>query len=610
MIESRLRRLPRKPGVYLLKNQKGDIIYVGKAKALRQRLRSHFRPGRTEDIKHRVMMKKVADFEIIVTDSEVEALILEANLVQEHQPHYNINLKDDKSYPYIRITCETFPRVMVTRRVVRDGSRYFGPYTDVGNMRQLMSAIRRIFPVRTCQLRISEQSILKKSHKVCLNYHIGRCRGPCEGLISKEEYDWLVDQVQAFIQGRSTEVVAAFEKRMKILAGQRHFEEAAMMRDQIRSVSRFQERQKMVDGESASRDLIAVATDESDACGLVFHIRNGKVINRQHFYLDIREDLSDDLILPSFVKQFYLRTDEIPEEIYLSRPVEDTCLLEEWLSGKRGARVRLCFPQKGKKAHLISMAEENARLLLDERVHQKNGQAEWVAPSVKALQKELGLQHIPRVIEAFDISHIQGKAAVASMVSFENGRARKNAYRRYKIKTVTGVDDFASMSEVVRRRYRRLAAENRDMPDLILVDGGKGQLSSALTALKNLGFENQAVIGLAKRLEEIYMPGLPDPQTLSKSSPALRLLQRVRNEAHRFAIAYHRQARQKQMVRSVLDDIPGIGSKRRQALLKSFGSLAGIQNATVEQLAAVPGMNTKAAESVIIAFRNRPEGSG
>lgn len=599
MILERLQRVPKKPGVYLLKNTTGKILYVGKAKVLRDRLRSHFKPGRVEDRKHGLLMAQVVDFETIVTDSEVEALILEANFIKEHRPKYNINLKDDKSYPYIRVTSEPYPRVFITRKIVRDGSSYFGPYTDVGSMRQLMAAIRRIFPVRTCRFRITDETIRGKKHKICLNYHIGRCRGSCEGLISRDEYLWTVDQVVAFIQGKNQQLFRDLEVRMTQLAEQQRFEEAARLRDEIRYISTFQSKQKVVDESSVDRDLITVTVEGEDACGVVFNVRDGKITNRHHFYLGGVENIPEDQVLTSFVEQYYLRTDSIPDEIYVSTNVVECQVVRAWLSQKRGKKVDLIQPKRGKKARLMEMCTRNSKLLLEELQTQKSSTESWIAPSVRALQKDLRLEKVPRRIEAFDISNIAGQDAVASMVVFENGKPKKSEYRKYKIKTVEGIDDFGMMAEVVERRYSRVLGERKNLPDLILVDGGKGQLSAALGVLSKLSVSDQPIVGLAKRLEEIYIPGVIDPQTLPKSSSSLRLLQRVRNEAHRFAVTYHRTLRGKRTIMSVLDTIPGIGEKRRRALLKAFKSVDGIRNATLEEISRVQGMNLKVAEKVV-----------
>jgi excinuclease ABC subunit C len=603
-IEDKIGNLPLKPGVYLLKDRAGKTIYVGKAKALRNRVRSHFRADPPGDDKHRLMMAKVVDFESIVTDSELEALILESNFIKEHRPRYNVNLKDDKSYPYIRVTKEAYPRILVTRKIVRDGSRHYGPYTDVGNMRQLLAALRRIFPIRACKLLITPGSILKKRHRICLQYHIGRCRGPCEGRITEEDYRLIVNQVEAFIQGRNSRLVNDLKARMEELSEKRRFEDAARLRDQIRSVSTFHARQKIVGNPDEERDLATVAVNDGGACGVVFDIRDGKIINRRHFYLEGTESLTEQEVLSGFLKQYYLLADFIPSRVDIPLVIEEQSEIQEWLTSKKGSPVRLLAPAGGKQGELMAMAARNASLLLDELRLQKSQAAGWIAPSVLALQKDLGLPVPPKRIEAFDISDLFGQDAVASMVLFENGKPLKSGYRKFKIRNVEGIDDFRMMDEVVSRRVSRLLKENRALPDLMLIDGGKGQLSAAVEALRRCGAGEQAVLGLAKRLEEIFRPGLSDPQTLPKHSPSLRLLQQVRDEAHRFAVTYHRSLHRKRASVSALDAVTGIGEKRRNALLKQFGSVERLKQASTDEIAGVEGMNRKAAERVKEALKS------
>lgn len=597
-MQEKLNRVPKKPGVYLLKDAKGKILYVGKAKVLRARLRQHFNPAKDEEPRHRFMMSKVGDFETVVTDSEVEALIMEANFVKGHRPRYNVNLKDDKSYPYIRVTAEPYPRVFITRTVVHDGSKYFGPFTDVLILKRLMAAIRRIFPLRTCKLHITEDSIRNKKHSVCLMYHIGRCHGPCEGLISESDYGRMAEQVVSFIRGKNRNLVKQLESQMQAFAANREYEQAAHVRDQIRYVEHFQRKQKVMEVKDSDRDILVVASEDCVACGLVFHIRDGKLINRMHFVLNGTEDQSPSEIMQAFMQQYYVQADFIPPEILLSDSIDDQDDLTAFLQRKREGRVTIQVPQKGEKARLMEMCRKNAQLLLDELCLQKQQKDQRIAGPVEALQKDLGLDHPPVRIEAFDNSNIQGTDPVASLVVFENGKPKKSEYRKYKIKTVQGADDFASMAEVVERRITRLLKEGKEMPDLILVDGGKGQLSAALGVLRKFQLDDQPIIGLAKRLEEIYRPQISAPQTLPKSSPSLHLLQQVRDEAHRFAVTFHRSLRKKRAVRSELDGIPGIGEKRRKALLKAFGSVENIRKASVDEIAGAEGVNRKAAEDV------------
>ena len=603
--EEKLRRVPMKPGVYLLQGEDGKPLYVGKANKLRARLRSHFKPGKNEDRKHRLMMSKVVDFSVIETDSEVEALILEANFVKEHRPRYNVNLKDDKSFPYIRVTHEPFPRIFLTRKVVRDGSLYFGPYTNAGMVRKLMRSLRRIFPVRTCKFRITEKDIEGKKHKVCLNHHIGRCRGACEGMISRASYGEIVEEAVSFIRGKSDRLIKSLRKKMQDAAVNQQYEEAAQIRDQIDTIQSFQSRQKVIDVHAPDRDIVTVSIERNDACGVVFNVRDGKITNRIHYYLQGVEGFSSAEVLASFIKQVYIRIDFLPGEILVPEPPHECSEIENWLGHKRGRRVHVVVPKKGEKVKLVSMCTRNARLLLDELLLQKTSMEERVPASVKALQEDLRLPKCPRRIEAFDVSNTAGQDPVASMVVFQDGKPLKSAYRKYKIKDVHGIDDYSMIAQVVTRRLRRIYREGAEPPDLILVDGGKGQVSAVMNGLKTLSIEEQAVIGLAKRLEEVFIPGISDPQTLSKASPSLRLLQRVRDEAHRFAVTYHRTLRNKRMVASELDLIPGIGEIRKKALLNRFGSLKGIQNASVNEMISLPGMNRKAAEAVHSAFQKR-----
>ncbi len=609
-LDERIRNLPAEPGVYLFKDAKGQILYVGKAKSLRNRVRTHFRvPDPPGDPKHAVLMSKVADFEFIHTDSEIEALILEANFIKRHRPRYNVNLKDDKSYPYIRVTVEPYPRVTVVRRPDRDNALVFGPYTDVGSMRQLLSAIRRIFPIRTCGLAITGETIRLKKHRICLQFHLGRCGGPCEGRVTEVEYRQVIDRTVAFIEGRNRRLVEDLERRMRELAENREFEQAARLRDQIRSVLHFQSRQKVAGDPETERDLVAAAGDGDGACGLVFDVRDGKIVNRRQFGLEHAEATPEPEILSAFLKQYYLRADSIPSDIHIPFGIDDREAVEAWLSGRKGSAVRLTVPAEGKPAELMAMVRQNARLLLGELRLQKSQSGDWVAPSVSALQRDLGLPRPPKRIEAFDISHLAGKDTVASMVVFENGRPLKSGYRKFRIRNVEGIDDFAAMSEAVSRRVSRLMREGLPLPDLILVDGGKGQLSAACEALRACGAGGQPVIGLAKRLEEVFRPGLSESQTLPRASASLHLLQRVRDEAHRFAVTFHRSLRAKRAVRSSLDDVPGIGPSRRKALLLRFGSAEAVRRASVDEIAAVAGMSRPVAVRVKEALCGRGPGS-
>ena len=598
-LEEKLIQLPESPGVYFFKDYRGKIIYVGKAKSLRHRVRSYFQSPRNRGPKMRALISKIDDLEFIVTDSEVEALILEANMVKEYKPRYNVTLKDDKSFPYIRVTNEDFPRIFPTRKIVKDGSRYFGPYTDVHTMRDLLKTVRRIFPIRSCNYRLDPQTVMARKIKLCLDYYIHRCSGPCQGLISVDDYKKMVEQMVRFIEGKNTMVVSELRKQMEQFAQQQRFEEAARVRDQIEAIEIFRSKQKMVSTDEIDRDIVAVYHEDEDACGVVFKVREGKIIGRQHFFLQGVQEKSVAEILKSFLQQYYLKIQFLPAEIFLPFEIEDLDDFEKWLSKKHDAQVKLIVPKIGEKAKLMQMAMQNAKLLLEELNLQKmKAKEEYVPNSVKALQEALHLPNPPRRIEAFDISNLAGTHAVGSMVTFVNGRPYKSGYRHFKIKTVEGIDDFAMMKEVIGRRYRRVLQEQEQMPDLILVDGGKGQLSSALESLRKLGVENQPIAALAKRLDEVFIPGISSPQNIPHGSPGLKLLQRIRDESHRFAISYHRKLRGKEMVSSVLDEIEGIGEVRKNRLLQSFGSIEKIKQASVEELVKVGVIPKNVAEKV------------
>ncbi len=597
-LQEKLDHLPKKPGCYLFKDKKGKIIYIGKAKVLPHRVRSYFQDGRVEGPKLQRLKTQIADFETIVTDTEMEALILEMNLIKEYRPRYNINLKDDKSYPYIRVTHERFPRIFPTRKIVRDQSRYFGPYTDVKAMRNLLKSVKRLFPIRSCNYDLTEQAVEKKKYKLCLDYYIKKCEGPCEGLISEPDYKETVEQIVKFINGKNTQVVAELNEKMWRLANAKRYEEAARVRDQVQSIENFQYKQKVVTDDLTDRDIVTVAVEGEDACGVMFKVRDGKILGRQHFYLNGVEEETYEAVVSSFLKQFYLKSEFIPEEIYLPAEIEEVEQVESWLSEKAGARVKLISPQKGQKAKVVEMALKNARLLLEELKLQKLQQKDYIPHNVKALQRDLHLKHPPRRIECFDISNIQGTNPVASMVTFVNGRPKKSDYRKFKITVKETPDDFAMMAEAVRRRYSGSLAEKMDQPDLILVDGGKGQLSTVLGVLSELNKTEQPVAALAKRLDEVFLPGVSEPQNIPKTSSGLKLLQQIRDEAHRFAVTYHRTLRQKRTVQSALDAIPGIGPARRTALVKHFGSVKNLREATVDEIELVESITTELAKKI------------
>ena len=600
-LQEKLNGLPTQPGVYLYYNENGKVIYVGKAKNLRSRVRSYFQDARNLDNKTNRLVKNIRDLNTILVDSEVEALILESNLIKEHKPRYNVTLKDDKSYPFIRITNEPYPRVFVTRRIIKDGSRYLGPYTEVKHLRHIMKIAQKIFPIRSCRFRLDEKMIAARKVKLCLDYHINRCQGPCEDLVSQAEYGEMINQVERFLKGKTRDLVSELQQRMQKASEEMNFEEAARIRDQIRLIEEFDYLpRKVVLGDFEDRDVFGLARDDNDACGVVFKIRDGKVIGRQHFYLNGVAEKSEGEILETFLKQYYLNIDYFPRQLLLPFPLEsEHDLIENWLSKTATFKVEMAVPQKGEKHKLVNLCAKNAKFLLEELMLQKLQQEDHVSYNVEDLQKHLALKNPPVRIEGFDISNIQGTDAVASMVCFINGRARKSEYRIFKIRSKDTPDDFLMMNEAVFRRYKRRLAENEPLPDLILIDGGKGQLNSAVQALESLGIKDQPILGLAKRLEEVFIPGKPDPIIISKRASGLKLLQQIRDEAHRFAITHFRKQHKKTVLKSPLDEIQGIGPSRKTHLLKTFGSLKRIKEASLQDLTGKGKLPEKVARQLL-----------
>ncbi len=589
--KQKLEQLPRKPGVYLYKDKTGTVIYVGKAKILRNRVRSYFNKGRTEGIKTFRLISRIDDLETIVTDSEMEALILEMNLIKEYKPRYNVSLKDDKSFPYIRITKEEFPRIFPTRKIIKDGSRYFGPYTDVRQMRGLLKHINKIFSIRSCRFPINAATVAAKKHKVCLDSHIKKCDGPCEGLVSQTEYAKMIDQVVNFINGRDKLVVRALMENMRFLAQKQRFEDAARIRDRIKFIENFQVRQKVITDDFKDRDVIAVTVEDESACGMIFKIREGKIIGRNHFFLDgVMQDAYAEVV-SAFVKQYYLKADFVPREIFLPVAIAGQEQVQQWLCEIAGHNVHLLTPQKGEKAKLVTMGNKNAKLLLQEMLLRKERFKNKAPHAVEALKRDLFLDKLPRRIEAFDISNIQGTDPVASMVCFVDGVAKKSDYRKFKIRSGNTPDDFRMMKEAITRRYSGSLSKSMPWPDLILIDGGKGQLNAAVAALKEIGKEDMAIISLAKRLDEVFMPGETESYYLPRTSSALKLVQKLRDESHRFAITFHRSLRRKRTATSELEKVEGIGPAKRKALIKFFGSVDAIRQASVDDLTLVDGMN-------------------
>jgi excinuclease ABC subunit C len=602
--------LPNKTGCYLMKNADGQVIYVGKAVKLRARVRSYFHSNQ-EHPRTRQLVKNIADIEWIVVGSELEALILEMNLIKKHRPRYNVRMKDDKRYPYIKIHwADAYPKVTVTRNMVSDGSRYFGPYTSVWAVHQTLDVLRRIFPYLTC-----DREITGEDTRACLYYDIKLCNAPCIGAVSKDEYRQMIADFEAFLNGRTNDIVKRMQIDMSEAADELRFERAAVIRDQLKAIRAVVERQKVVfPDDYVDSDVIAMARSDREACMQVFFIRGGKLIGREYFLMEGTDDTPDSDVLAEFIKQFYDQVPSVPGQVMLPQEVEETRIIEEWLNTKRGGKkVKMLIPKRGQKRELVQMAAENAADTLGAL------QAQWEADTHKQeqalaeLQKHLELSEPPNRIECYDISNTQGTAITASMVVFEQGVPKKAHYRRFNIRTVTGPDDFASMEEALRRRFNRWQAAQdtakkpgkkpdrsfASLPDLLIVDGGKGQLSRAVKILEEYELmERVPVAGLAKRQEEIFVPGKARSILLPRKSEGLYLVQRVRDEAHRFAITAHRKRRSKLGMASQLDAIPGIGPVRRKALLRHFGSIDAIRKASVEELSSAPKMTTDTAESV------------
>jgi excinuclease ABC subunit C len=593
-LQEKLDNLPTDPGIYQYKDRDGKVIYVGKAKNLRNRVRSYFQQGRPRDAKTQALVRKIADLEVIVTDSAVEALILEDTLIKKLRPRYNILLKDDKTYPYIRVTSEPYPRVFATRRIIRDGSKYFGPYTDVKYVRYLLKTIRSIFPIRSCDLNLNDETIGAGKFKVCLDYHIGKCEGPCEGLVSESHYREMIRQVSQVLNGKTRELEKTLEQDMVNLADAMRFEEAAAMRNRLKKLRDYSSNQKIVTEDRTDRDVIAFAAEDDDACAVIFKVRDGRLTGKQHHYLGGVLHMPQEEILENIIQRHYMTTDSVPEEIFLPFELgDDFEVIQRFLTDKRGeGRVQLVVPKIGDKQKLVAMAQTNARFLLTELKIQRMKRSDMVPRPVQSLQRDLRLKDPPRRIECFDNSNIQGSDPVSSMVCFIDGRPRRSEYRKYKVRTVEGPNDFATMKEVVGRRYSRVLKEGWALPDLVVIDGGKGQVSAATEVMKELGLEHIPLIGLAKRLEEIVIPNERDTVLLPKSSSSLRLLQQIRDEAHRFAITFHRSLRQRRTLQTELTNIPGIGMKTVAKIFEKFGSVRGVQAATLEALQEELGPKT------------------
>lgn len=608
-IQEELKKLPGKPGVYLMHDEKDAIIYVGKAISLKNRVRQYFQSSRNKGAKIEQMVTHISRFEYIVTDSELEALVLECNLIKEHRPKYNTMLMDDKTYPFIKVTVnEPFPRVMMARRMKKDKAKYFGPYTSAGAVKDTIELIRKLYHIRSCN-RSLPKDIGKE--RPCLNYHIHQCHAPCQGYISREEYRKSIDEVVRFLNGNYDPILKELEEKMLDASENLEFEKAIEYRELLASVQKIAQKQKITDTAGDDRDIIAMASEGEDAVVQVFFIRGGRLIGRDHFYLKIAENDTKSEILSSFIKQFYAGTPYIPAELMLPEEIEDQEIIEEWLTTRREHKVRLRIPKKGTKEKLVELAQKNAQMVLKndkERLKREEGRT---IGAVKELEKILGLAGIIRM-EAYDISNTNGFDSVGSMVVYEHGKPKRNDYRKFKIKSVQGPDDYASMNEVLTRRFEHGLRERQDesetggfqaFPDLIMMDGGRGQVNIALEVLEKLNL-HIPVCGMVKddnhRTRGLYFNNVELP--IDRNSECFRLITRIQDEAHRFAITFHRQLRSKGQVHSILDDIPGVGPARRKDLMRSFENIEAIRNATVDDLKELPSMNEKSAQEVYKFF--------
>lgn len=600
-LEAQLARLSRSPGVYLFKDDAGEVLYVGKAKRLRDRVRSYFAASASHGLKTRELVRRIRDLDTIVVGSEAEALILESNLIKEHRPRFNVQLRDDKRYPYIKVTLqEPFPRVFVTRKVRNDGARYFGPYTSVGKMRSALDIVKRIYTVRSCRYRLPVEA----PARACLDYHIGRCKAPCVGLQSQTDYRRMIDEIVAILGGDIEGVRARLEGAMREAAQAQAFETAAGLRDAIQGLDALARAQHVERQGGGDLDVLAVARDGATGVGVVMRIRDGLLLGRDALRFSDLTNETEAELLGAFAARYYLGrgregTRELPREILVRADFEDRRVLEEALGSVTDRRVGIFVPRRGDKARLLELAETNAHHALEDRLEGTTSAAERADDTLYDLQDKLDLKVVPRLMVCFDVSHTQGSETVASAVVFENGEPRKSDYRRMKIRGDWGNDDYASMHEAVGRWFARRRDEGQPLPDLCLIDGGRGQLGSAAQALRELGLDDVAVASLAKREEEVFLPGREHSIRLDRRDRALHVLQRIRNEAHRFAITYNRKLRKRRTIRSELEDIPGVGPSRRQALLERFGSVRGIREARPDELSRVPGVSETLAHRIL-----------
>jgi excinuclease ABC subunit C len=590
-LDDKLARLPDRPGVYIYRDAKAQVIYVGKAASLRSRVRSYFQDARPHDAKTDALVRQIADLEYVVTDNELEALMLEANLVRKHRPRYNIILRDDKHYPFLKLTTsEEFPRLLVARRVASDGNTYYGPFYPATAMRETLRLTRQLFPLRTCSITIDG-----RLERPCIQYAIHRCNAPCTGWETREGYARTVRDVARFLEGRDDELLRRLTEEMETAAGEEKFERAAVLRDQIQSLKKVQERQKIISTEEVDQDILGVVRQGPDACVELFFVRKGRLVGQEAFFFDKVSGWTDGEVLSAFVRQFYGKAVTPAPEILLSEEIPDAELVTEWLTGLAGRRIQLVTPQRGSRREFVAMAEANAAIALQNHLLSRDDRQQYV---LEELQRALNLAGAPNRIEGYDISNIQGTEQVGSMVVWENGGMKKDDYKRFRIRTVVGADDFASLREVLSRRFGRALEHGSVLPDLVLIDGGRGQLNVGLQVMQELGLDWIPVASLAKQQEEVYIGESASPLALDPTSPALHTLQKIRDEAHRFAVTYHKKLRGRRTIQSVLDGIPGVGPTIRTSLLKTLGSARRVRDASVAELASVPKITPKLAQRI------------
>lgn len=601
-----LNSIPKSPGVYLFKDSENNIIYIGKAKVLNSRVKSYFTESGHGGTKTDVLVKKIKNLDWIVLRNEIEAILTEANLIKEYRPKYNILLKDDKTFPYIQITNEPYPQVILirTKKLTQDGSKYFGPFTDTKHLRHSLKVLHKVFPLRTCSYFINKESIAAKKHKICLDYHIKRCEGPCEGFVSQNRYTQMIRCIELFMRGRDTQIKKFLKLEMKAASDKLKFEDAGRYRDQLNAVHAFMKNQKKVTQDGIDRDMLITVCQNNIGVGIVLKVRNGFFIGKEKFDLNVNIAIDQNQMTTEFLKQYYTSTQDFPKEILLEDELTESEFLSKWLDKLAEKKISIKVPQRGEKRKLVNICRKNAELLLNEIILKKQRRKELVPAAVQILQEDLAMPVPPRRIEAFDNSNIQGKFPVAGMVVFVDGIPIKKEYRKFNIKTVDGIDDFRSMYEVVYRRYTRQLDEKQKLPDLILIDGGKGQLSSAKSALDHLGLGYIAVIGLAKRLEEVYIPEFSEPQNISKSSPGLLLLRKIRDEVHRFAVSFHRQKRDKNTLQSLLTSVPGMGIFRIKHFWNKFDSINDIQNLSSKEIQGKTGFPKNVCDNLVKFVKN------